>query len=182
MFRNERRDESGWRADGLQSLHLFCSRRLTIAIAIALFTTPSCSWYTMATSGEESAGSASAASALFGGDGGDMAEGFRDKVASLHAHFDRDGDGFLNHSELRGLQLLTSDNDMDQGQYVMACKGLACDPNKGLCVNALKVVYASEGASIGMYDVCCCSFFCISLFYQCIYPHPSFLATTYQTN
>lgn len=119
----------------------------------------------MATSGEESAGSASAASALFGGDGGDMAEGFRDKVASLHAHFDRDGDGFLNHSELRGLQLLTSDNDMDQGQYVMACKGLACDPNKGLCVNALKVVYASEGASIGMYDVCCCSSFCISLFY-----------------
>ena len=45
-----------------------------------------------------------------------MAEGFRDKVRALHEHFDRDKDGFLDHSELRGLQLLTSGNDMSQGQ------------------------------------------------------------------
>ena len=62
-----------------------------------------------------------------------LADGFRDKVRALHEHFDRDKDGFLDHSELRGLQLLTSGNDMSQGQYVLVCKSLACDPNKGLC-------------------------------------------------
>ncbi|KAL9183465.1 hypothetical protein ACHAXT_004321 [Thalassiosira profunda] len=73
---------------------------------------------------------------------------FRTRSNALHAHFDRDGDGHLNHAELRGLQLLTSGSDMDAGQYVMVCRSLACDPSKGISVDALKVVYASEGASV----------------------------------
>ena len=92
----------------------------------------------------------SAAAALFENDGDtSMAEAFKDKVASLHEHFDRDGDGYLNHSELRGLQILTSGDDMPQGQYLMVCKGMGCDPNKGLSVEALKLVYASDGSNIG---------------------------------
>mmetsp|Transcript_4017 Transcript_4017/g.7473 ORF Transcript_4017/g.7473 Transcript_4017/m.7473 type:complete len:136 (-) Transcript_4017:1176-1583(-) len=91
----------------------------------------------------------SAPAALFQNDGDNsLAEGFRDKVASLHSHFDRDGDGYLNHSELRGLQLLTSGNDMHQGQYVMVCKSMGCDPSKGLGLDALRLVYASDGTSI----------------------------------
>ena len=102
----------------------------------------------MTTPKEEPAGGTSAAAALFQGNDDSLAEGFRDKVALLHAHFDRDGDGHLNHAELRGLQLLTSGSDMDAGQYVMVCRSLACDPSKGISVDALKVVYASEGASV----------------------------------
>lgn len=102
---------------------------------------------------EESTGAVSPAAALFqdlDGDGASsLAEGFRDKVSSLHSHFDRDGDGHLNHSELRGLQLLTSGSDMDKGQYIMVCKSLGCDPHKGVSVDALKLVYASEGTNIG---------------------------------
>ena len=98
---------------------------------------------------EESAGGTAAA--LFEKEGDtSLADGFREanRVSELHAHFDRDGDGYLNHSEIRGLQLITSGNDMDKGTYVMVCKSLACDPNRGLCVNALKIVYAAEGTSI----------------------------------
>ena len=62
-------------------------------------------------------------SALFGSDGDEgFAEGFRDKVAALHSYFDRDKDGYLNHSELRGLQLLTSGEEMNAATYLMACK------------------------------------------------------------
>mmetsp|Transcript_21632 Transcript_21632/g.35160 ORF Transcript_21632/g.35160 Transcript_21632/m.35160 type:complete len:148 (-) Transcript_21632:265-708(-) len=94
-------------------------------------------------------GQVSPAAALFqNGDDNSLAEGFRDKVASLHSHFDRDKDGFLNHSELRGLQIVTSGNDMNQGLYVMVCKSIGCNPNQGLSVDALKLVYASDGADI----------------------------------
>ena len=71
-----------------------------------------------------------------------------EKVAAIHSYFDRDGDGYLNHSELRGLQLITSDTNMDQTQYLMVCRSLACDPNNGLSLDALKLVYASEGAEL----------------------------------
>ncbi|KAL7542592.1 hypothetical protein ACHAXR_011929 [Thalassiosira sp. AJA248-18] len=98
---------------------------------------------------EEPAPAASASAALFQQDGDNsLAEGFRDKVASLHSFFDRDGDGYLNHTELRGLQLLTSGSDMHQGQYVMVCKSIGCDPREGISLDALKLVYASDGTSI----------------------------------
>jgi hypothetical protein len=96
----------------------------------------------------ESSGAASIA-ALFEGDGICLAEGFKDKVAALHSHFDRDNDGYLNHSELRGLQLITSGNDMHQGQYVMVCKSIGCDPRNGVSIDALRLVYAADGTSIG---------------------------------
>lgn len=83
-------------------------------------------------------------SALFGSDG----EGFRDKVAALHSYFDRDKDGYLNHSELRGLQLLTSGEEMNAATYLMACKSIGCDPQQGISLDGLRLVYASEGASI----------------------------------
>ena len=50
---------------------------------------------------------------------------------------------------MRGLQLITSENDMPQGQYVYVCKCIGCDPNKGLSVDALKLVYAADGADVG---------------------------------
>jgi hypothetical protein len=96
----------------------------------------------------ESSGAAAVA-ALFEGDGICLAEGFKDKVAALHSHFDRDNDGYLNHSELRGLQLITSGNDMHQGQYVMVCKSIGCDPRNGVSIDALRLVYAADGTSIG---------------------------------
>lgn len=56
---------------------------------------------------EEAAGAAEVA-ALFEDDDTALAEGFRDKVATLHSYFDRDGDGFLNHSELVSMDGLHS--------------------------------------------------------------------------
>ena len=97
----------------------------------------------------ETTGAAAAVAALFEGDGICLAEGFRDKVAALHSHFDRDNDGYLNHSELRGLQLITSGNDMHQGHYVMVCKSIGCDPRNGVSIDALRLVYAADGTSIG---------------------------------
>ena len=88
-------------------------------------------------------------SALFGSDGDtSLAEGFRDKVVALHSYFDRDKDGYLNHSELRGLQLLTSGEEMNAATYLMACKSIGCDPQQGISLDGLRLVYASEGASI----------------------------------
>mmetsp|Transcript_25321 Transcript_25321/g.54480 ORF Transcript_25321/g.54480 Transcript_25321/m.54480 type:complete len:140 (-) Transcript_25321:127-546(-) len=102
----------------------------------------------MSNSKEEPSG-ASAVAALFESDGDNsLAEGFKDKVASLHSHFDRDGDGYLNHSELRGLQIITSGNDMHQGLYLMVCKSVGCDPRDGLSVDALKLVYAADGSNV----------------------------------
>ena len=87
-------------------------------------------------------------SALFSSDDTSLAEGFRDKVAALHSHFDRDKDGFLNHSELRGLQLLTSGEDMNIPTYLMACKSIGCDPQQGVSLDGLRLVYAAEGSNI----------------------------------
>jgi hypothetical protein len=88
-------------------------------------------------------------SALFGSDGDtSLAEGFRDKVAALHSYFNRDKDGYLNHSELRGLQLLTSGEEMNAATYLMACKSIGCNPQQGISLDGLRLVYASEGANI----------------------------------
>ena len=87
-------------------------------------------------------------SALFSSDDTSLAEGFRDKVAALHSHFDRDKDGFLNHSELRGLQLLTSGEDMNIPTYLMACKSIGCDPQQGISLDGLRLVYAADGANV----------------------------------
>lgn len=85
-------------------------------------------------------------SALFGSDGDtSLAEGL---VAALHSYFDRDKDGYLNHSELRGLQLLTSGEEMNAATYLMACKSIGCDPQQGISLDGLRLVYASEGANI----------------------------------
>mmetsp|Transcript_24826 Transcript_24826/g.44648 ORF Transcript_24826/g.44648 Transcript_24826/m.44648 type:complete len:146 (-) Transcript_24826:100-537(-) len=97
----------------------------------------------------EPAESAASYAALFQ-NGGDtsLAEGFKDKVAALHSHFDRDGDGYLKHSELRGLQLVTSGEDMQTHLYMLVCQSVGCDPRTGLSLDELKLVYASDGADI----------------------------------
>ncbi len=100
----------------------------------------------MSPSGETPA--ASVASALFSSDDTSLAEGFRDKVAALHEFFDRDKDGFLNHSELRGLQLLTSGEEMNIPTYLMACKSIGCDPQQGISLDGLRLVYAAEGSNL----------------------------------
>eukprot|EP00984_Skeletonema_dohrnii_P019545 scaffold9360_cov120-Skeletonema_dohrnii-CCMP3373.AAC.6 len=91
---------------------------------------------------------ASVASALFSSDDTSLAEGFRDKVAALHSFFDRDKDGFLNHSELRGLQLLTSGEEMNVPTYLMACRSIGCDPQQGISLDGLRLVYAAEGSNV----------------------------------
>mmetsp|Transcript_12970 Transcript_12970/g.28025 ORF Transcript_12970/g.28025 Transcript_12970/m.28025 type:complete len:157 (-) Transcript_12970:848-1318(-) len=72
----------------------------------------------------------------------------KDKVSAIHSHFDRDDDGHLNYSELRSLQLATSGADMTPEQYKQVCVALNCHFDKGLCLNALKFTYASEGADV----------------------------------
>ena len=103
----------------------------------------------MARAEEDSAAGVASASALFSSDGDtSLAEGFLDKVASLHSHFDRDGDGYLNHSELRGLQLLTSGEEMNVALYLMVCKSIGCDPTKGISLDGLRLVYAADGSNV----------------------------------
>ena len=72
----------------------------------------------------------------------------KDKIATLFEHFDRDKDGHLNYNELKSLQLQTSGADMTPDQYKHVCVMLDCHPDKGLSLNAIKLTYASEGASI----------------------------------
>ena len=38
---------------------------------------------------------------------------------------------------------------MHQGQYVMVCKSIGCDPRNGVSIDALRLVYAADGTSIG---------------------------------
>lgn len=77
-----------------------------------------------------------------------FANEFKDKVAAIHDFFDKDQDGFLNYEELRSLQLCTSGNDMDESLYCMICRGLACHPNQGISIDALRLTYAADGTDI----------------------------------
>ncbi|KAL3931069.1 MAG: hypothetical protein SGBAC_011474 [Bacillariaceae sp.] len=77
------------------------------------------------------------------------AELFRDRVRSLHEHFDANEDGHLNFPELAALQKATEGSTMTEDMYVMACKALDCkDPHLGISIDALRLTYASEGADI----------------------------------
>jgi len=78
-----------------------------------------------------------------------FAELFLDKIRALHEHFDKDKDGYLNFAELSSLQVCTSGNTMDRNTYAMVCKALACHPNQGVSIEALKLTYAAEGTDIG---------------------------------
>ena len=82
-------------------------------------------------------------------------EGFKDRVRAVHEHFDVDGDGYLNFSELAALQKATEGVKLSEENFVMACKALGCQPNKGISLDALKLTYASNGASIGTYSDDC---------------------------
>jgi len=77
-----------------------------------------------------------------------FADLFLDKIRAIHEHFDKDKDGYLNFGELSSLQLITSGNTMDENTYVMVCKMLACHPNQGIGIEALKLTYAAEGSDI----------------------------------
>jgi len=77
-----------------------------------------------------------------------FAELFLDKIRALHEHFDKDKDGYLNFAELSSLQVCTSGNTMDRNTYAMVCKALACHPNQGVSIEALKLTYAAEGTDI----------------------------------
>jgi hypothetical protein len=74
-----------------------------------------------------------------------------DLVKEIHAHYDKDEDGFLNFVELATLQLETSGVKMTGDQYTLACKTLECHPNLGLSLKALRWTYAAEGSNVGMY-------------------------------
>lgn len=85
--------------------------------------------------------------ALFEADS-DFAEEFKDKVGAIHKFFDRDQDGFLNKDELADLQYKTSGTVLDSDQYVMVCKALGCQPNKGIPLDALRLTYAADGTNL----------------------------------
>jgi Ca2+-binding EF-hand superfamily protein len=79
------------------------------------------------------------------------AELFRDRVRSLHEHFDKDEDGHLNFEELAALQKATEGVILSEEMYVMVCRTLDCKPNKGISIDALRLTYASEGADISKF-------------------------------
>jgi Ca2+-binding EF-hand superfamily protein len=76
------------------------------------------------------------------------AELFRDRVRSLHEHFDKNEDGQLNFEELAALQKATEGVILSEAMYVMVCRALDCKPDKGISIDALRLTYASEGADI----------------------------------
>ena len=84
-----------------------------------------------------------------------FADGFRDKVKILFEKFDIDQDGRLNHDELASLQRVTSPEEepLTKKMYLMVCQSLACHPDQGISLEALKFTYASDGADIDIdYD------------------------------
>ena len=84
-----------------------------------------------------------------------FADGFRDKVKILFEKFDIDQDGRLNHDELASLQRVTSpeEESLTKKMYLMVCQSLACHPDQGISLEALKFTYASDGADIDIdYD------------------------------
>lgn len=72
-----------------------------------------------------------------------------DLVKEIHAHYDKDEDGFLNFVELATLQIETSGVKMTGEQYTLACKTLECHLNLGLSLKALRWTYAAEGSNVG---------------------------------
>ena len=84
-----------------------------------------------------------------------FADGFRDKVKILFEKFDIDQDGRLKHDELANLQRVTSpeEDPLTKKMYLMVCQSLACHPDQGISLEALKFTYASDGADIDIdYD------------------------------
>ena len=84
-----------------------------------------------------------------------FADGFRDKVKILFEKFDIDQDGRLKHDELASLQRATSpeEDPLTKKMYLMVCQSLACHPDQGISLEALKFTYASDGADIDIdYD------------------------------
>jgi len=73
---------------------------------------------------------------------------FRAQVRSLHEHFDKDKDGYLNFSELAALQKATDDATLSEENYLMACRALDCVPNQGIKLEALMLTYAAEGSDL----------------------------------
>jgi hypothetical protein len=84
-----------------------------------------------------------------------FADGFRDKVKILFENFDIDQDDRLNYNELSSLQRATSpeEESLTKKMYLMVCTSLACHPDQGISLEALKFTYASDGADIDIdYD------------------------------
>lgn len=75
------------------------------------------------------------------------------KVKAIHDHFDTNRDGYLNYDELSALQSCTSEQDLDGNVYHQLCVQFGCDPNKGLSIAGLNLVYATEVTDIGAFIV-----------------------------
>ena len=67
------------------------------------------------------------------------------KLQEIHAHFDNDEDGFLNHAELSALQTITSGQAISRKKYKAICSSFDCTPAQGLDFRALVMTYASGG-------------------------------------
>lgn len=88
------------------------------------------------------------------------------KITEIHNHFDKDQDGYLNHSELSSLQSITCNGngngngnnvnsqsqseksaDMSRNKYKMICTSLGCKANKGIDLRSLVLTYESGGGA-----------------------------------
>jgi hypothetical protein len=68
------------------------------------------------------------------------------KIQKIHQHFDKDDDGYLNHSELSALQTITSGKQaISRKKYKTICNSFDCKPSQGLTFRALLMTYSSGG-------------------------------------
>ena len=99
-------------------------------------------------SSSSSSSAAASSGALFTDETVCLADGFLDKVAAIHEHFDMDQDGHLNFNEISRLQYVTSGAVMTEDQYIMVCRTLQCHPTMGVSLDMLRLTYASDGADL----------------------------------
>ena len=70
------------------------------------------------------------------------------KVAEIFAHYDKDGDKFLNQAEVSALQKDTEGKGMSEAEYGQFCELLEANPVQGLSVQHLLVTYVALGGDV----------------------------------
>lgn len=68
----------------------------------------------------------------------------RKKSDAIFAHFDADGDGYLNFKELRALGQTTG-GDLPLAAYTSICEEIGANPKKGVTKELLLLMYTDAG-------------------------------------
>ena len=66
----------------------------------------------------------------------------RYKISTIHSYFDRDCDGYLNYDEMCRLDQAMSRQRISDIQFIHLCQALHCDPQHGLDVRGLQLLYS----------------------------------------